>query len=152
MDWIVSPQAAFRILYPAYGLQTPPAELAELDGDLRVVRERPTRSHAVVIDMRSAVHFAKAHIAGAKNMDIQCEGMQNPFKCPKTLAGLWTTLNEVLVPEAKGLSHKSVLLVSYTEEVAYVGCSVLRKAGVNAFALGGGFERWETAGFDILGC
>ncbi|KAF8595808.1 tryptophan synthase beta subunit-like PLP-dependent enzyme [Ceratobasidium sp. AG-I] len=152
VDWIVSPQAAFRILYPAHGLQTPPAEPTELDDDLRVIREPPAQSHATVIDLRSATDFSKAHIAGTRSIEIHCEGMQNPFKCPKTLAGLWNTLNEVLIPEAKGLCHKSVLLVSYTEEVAYVGCSVLRKAGINTFALGGGFENWEAAGLDTVGC
>jgi rhodanese-related sulfurtransferase len=136
------------MIYPAHGLQTPPTELTELDGDLGAIRKPATYTHAVVIDLRSTDDFKAAHIPGAKNIDVKCAATENPFKCPKTLAELWQMLRQVLVPEVKSLCNKSVLLVSYDEEVAYVGSSVLRKEGVKAFVLGGGFDSWKVTGLE----
>ncbi|CEL54449.1 hypothetical protein RSOLAG1IB_07052 [Rhizoctonia solani AG-1 IB] len=147
VDWILSPSDAFRLLYPAHGLQTPPTSPTELE-ELRDAQEPLIHAHAIVIDLRSHADFACAHIPGSKNIDIQCAGDKNPFKDPSMLAELWETLRKALVPQVKDMSHKSVLLVSYNEEIAYVGCSVLRKEGVKAFSLGGGFEKWKQAGLD----
>ncbi|KAJ1309353.1 hypothetical protein OPQ81_006132 [Rhizoctonia solani] len=149
VDWIISPIDAFRLLYPAYGLQTPPAEPTELDDEFKSTRGPLIHAHAVVIDLRSESDFGCAHIPGSKNVDIQFAGVQNPFKHPKLLAEIWEVLCKVLAPHTKDMSNKSVLLVSYNEEIAYVGCSVLRKEGVKAFALGGGFDKWKEAGFDV---
>ncbi|CAE6467886.1 unnamed protein product [Rhizoctonia solani] len=149
VDWIISPNDAFRLLYPAHGLQTPPAELTELDGEFKSIREpSPIHAHAIILDLRSQADFTCAHIHGSKNLDIRCAGTANPFKNPQVLAELWETLRQALIPRTKEMSNKSVLLVSYNEEIAYVGCSVLRKEGIKAFALGGGFEKWKEAGLD----
>ncbi|KAH7317515.1 tryptophan synthase beta subunit-like PLP-dependent enzyme [Rhizoctonia solani] len=148
VDWILTPNDAFRLLYPAHGLQTPPAEPTELDDEFKNVREPLIHAHAIILDLRSSVDFTRAHIHGSKNLDIQCAGAANPFKDPAMLAELWETLRQALIPHTKNMSNKSVLLVSYNEEIAYVGCSVLRKEGVKAFALGGGFEKWKEAGLD----
>ncbi|CAE7102532.1 unnamed protein product [Rhizoctonia solani] len=148
VDWILSPNDAFRLLFPAHGLQTPPAEPTELDGEFRHTREPLVHAHAAVLDLRSRAEFERAHIPGSKHIEVRCAASENPFKNPKVLAELWDTFRRVLVPLAKDMASKSVLLVSYNEEIAYVGCSVLRKEGVKAFALGGGFEKWEVAGLD----
>ncbi|CAE6476597.1 unnamed protein product [Rhizoctonia solani] len=181
VDWILSPTDAFRLLYPAHGLQTPPAEPTELDDEFKSVRERlihtlllypahglqtppaePTElddefksvrerlihTHAAVYDLRSQTDYTSACVPGSKNVEILCAGNENPFKNPKMLADLWEVLRQTLVPHAKDMSDKSVLLVSYNEEIAYVGCSVLRKEGIKAFALGGGFDKWKEAGLD----
>ncbi|QRW26722.1 cysteine synthase [Rhizoctonia solani] len=147
VDWILSPSDAFRLLYPAHGLQTPPTSPTELE-ELKDIQEPLIHAHAMVIDLRSQNDFKRAHIPGSKNLDIQCSGSKNPFKNPGILAELWEVLRQALVPGTKDMSNKSVLLVSYNEEIAYVGCSVLRKEGVKAFALGGGFEKWKEAGLD----
>ncbi|CAE6483475.1 unnamed protein product [Rhizoctonia solani] len=149
VDWILSPNDAFRMLYPAHGLQTPPTEPTDLDDEFKHVHEPLIHAHAVVFDLRSQSDFTRAHILGSKNVDIQCAGTENPFKDPKMLAELWETLRKMLNPLVKDLYDKSVLLVSYNEEIAYVGCSVLRKEGVKAFALGGGFEKWKEGGLDV---
>ncbi|KAF8749932.1 Cysteine synthase B [Rhizoctonia solani] len=139
VDWILSPSDAFRLLYPAHGLQTPPTSPTELE-ELKDIQEPLIHAHAMVIDLRSQNDFKRAHIPGSKNLDIQCSGSKNPFKNPGILAELWEVLRQALVPGTKDMSNKSVLLVSYNEEIAYVGCSVLRKEGVKAFALGGGLR------------
>lgn len=141
------------MLYPAHGLQTPPAEPTELDQDgseQRVAHasEQSIHAHAAVIDLRAESEFHRAHIHGSKNFEVQC--IANPFKEPKLLAKLWEQLHTVLVPESKGLTDKNVLVVGHNEEVAYVASSVLRKQGVKAFALGGGFGKWAESGFDRI--
>ncbi|CAE6456656.1 hypothetical protein ACGC1H_004973 [Rhizoctonia solani] len=148
VDWILTPNAASRLLYPAHGLQTPPAEPTELDDEFKAVREPLIHAHAVVFDLRSQADFARAHVPGSKNVEVPCAGNGNPFKNPNMLAQLWEALRQTLLPHAKDMTNKSVLLVSYNEEIAYVGCSVLRKEGVKAFALGGGFDKWKEAGLD----
>ncbi|CUA75763.1 hypothetical protein RSOLAG22IIIB_11975 [Rhizoctonia solani] len=149
VDWILSPTDAFRLLYPAHGLQTPPAEPTELDDEFKSVREPLIHAHAAIFDLRSQTDYTSAHVPGSKNVEILCAGNKNPFKNPKMLADLWEVLRQTLVPHAKDMSDKSVLLISYNEEIAYVGCSVLRKEGVKAFALGGGFDKWKEAGLDV---
>ncbi|KAJ7187822.1 tryptophan synthase beta subunit-like PLP-dependent enzyme [Mycena filopes] len=96
---------------------------------------------ALVLDLRDSEDFAAVRIARSVNLDLRCKQEANPFTSPQTLRRQWLELDRRLSAEDLELgSKRAVVINSYNGHTAVIASSVLRKKGVEAYAVQGGFD------------
>jgi rhodanese-related sulfurtransferase len=100
--------------------------------------------HATVLDLRDSADFDMVRIAGSINLDLHSKQEPNPFTSPPALRRQWLELDGRLRasdPEfGPKLFGKIIIINSYSGHTAVVASSVLRKRGVEAYAVQNGFD------------
>ncbi|KAJ6560970.1 tryptophan synthase beta subunit-like PLP-dependent enzyme [Mycena sp. CBHHK59/15] len=98
----------------------------------------------IVLDLRDHVDFEAQRVAGSVCMDLRCRNDPNPFLNPPVLRRQWMELDRRLTRENSKFgalfSGKAVVINSYNGGTAAVASSVLRKRGVEAYAVQNGFD------------
>ncbi|KAJ7732118.1 tryptophan synthase beta subunit-like PLP-dependent enzyme [Mycena metata] len=111
-------------------------------------------SRSVVLDLRDSEDFEAVRTVGSINLDLRCKEEPNPFTSPPTLRRQWLELDRRLhgddVEFGPKLFGRVVVINSYEGHTAVVASSVLRKKGVEAYAVQGGFDLAGQTIFWIL--
>ncbi|KAJ7505630.1 cysteine synthase B [Mycena galericulata] len=101
-------------------------------------------SGSTVLDLRDYADFESVRIVGAIHLDLQCREDPNPFTSPPVLRRQWLELERRLRIEdpefGPKLFGKIVVINSYSGPTALIASSILRKRGLEAFAVEGGFD------------
>ncbi|KAJ7683218.1 tryptophan synthase beta subunit-like PLP-dependent enzyme [Mycena rosella] len=99
---------------------------------------------ATVLDLRDSADFNAVRIAGSINFDLHGRDEPNPFTSPPVLRRQWLEFDHRLCaddPEfGPKLFGRIVVINSYSGHSAVVASSVLRKKGVEAYAVQDGFD------------
>jgi cysteine synthase A len=102
-----------------------------------------------IIDLRSAQDFEACHIRGSVSMPLNsvASNTPSPFANADVLERQWKELYTKFSEKdfwtlgfAAMSDWKDVLMVCYTGDTARVATSILRKKGIQAFSLEGGFQ------------
>ncbi|KAJ6463181.1 cysteine synthase [Mycena vulgaris] len=104
----------------------------------------PSPECATVLDLRDCSDFEAVRVTGSINMDLHCREEPNPLTNPPVLRRQWLEFDHRLCandPEfGPKLFGRVVVVNSYHGHSAVVATSVLRKKGVEAYAVQNGFD------------
>ncbi|KAJ7835558.1 tryptophan synthase beta subunit-like PLP-dependent enzyme [Mycena olivaceomarginata] len=106
--------------------------------------QAPASDRTIILDLRDSADFDTVRITGSINLDLRCREEPNPFTSPSVLRRQWLELDRRLdvVDQEFGpkLFGKPVVINSYSGHTATIASSVLRKKGVEAYAIRNGFD------------
>ncbi|KAJ7122552.1 cysteine synthase B [Mycena crocata] len=103
--------------------------------------QKITSQRATVLDLRDATDFDDARVKGSINLDLCCRDEPNPLTSPHVLRRQWLELDRRICEDDRELGSKLfgkpgvVVVNSYNGHTAVVATSVLRKKGVEAYAV-----------------